>query len=228
MTRRSHHRSRSSIDRVLDLLTELDDDQMELLLREAESTVSGNVAVSEGINFFERPGVSPMEIQPPTPSSPPRRTLLTSLSPRKQSEIRRRLSKRLSSQQDTSAGHVAHLDSIQSSKKTPRAYKRISRPIFSLPPPVATADLIELLAAYLMDASATPTSSASSTTLSSPTTPRSLFSPFTQPENEGPELDLLEPPPVSSIFGNPMKEPARNISGIFEVLDDAALPAQRL
>ncbi|KAI1129417.1 hypothetical protein F5Y10DRAFT_238199 [Nemania abortiva] len=224
MSRKSHHRSRSSIDRVLDLLAELDESQMELLLREAESTVSGNIPVSKGIDFFGRPGPMPVPTHPPPP--PPRRKFLTSLSPRKQTELRRRLSKRASTHQDPSSGNAGNLASLQSPKKTPRSYKRISRPIFSLPAPEATADLTELLAAYLLDASTTlPSSPSSASTTSSPTAPPSPFSP-TQSENDGPGLDLLEPSPSRAprtldIFGSPMKTCTRKISGIFEVLDDA-------
>ncbi|KAI3323172.1 hypothetical protein HD806DRAFT_498274 [Xylariaceae sp. AK1471] len=231
MSRKSHHRSRSSVDRVLDLLAELDESQMELLLREAESTVSGNIPVSKGIDLFGHPGLIPTSAQPPPP--PPRRKFLTSLSPRKQSELRRRQSKRASTHQDSLTGNAGSLDSPQSSKKTPRSYKRISRPFFSLPLPAATADLSELLAAYLLDASAAlPSSPSSSSTLSSPTTPRSLCNSYTQSESEGPELDLLEPSPsrapkTLNIFGSPVKEPTRNISGIFEVLEDAGSPGQR-
>ncbi|KAI0119994.1 hypothetical protein GGR51DRAFT_495878 [Nemania sp. FL0031] len=228
MFRKSHHRSRSSIDRVLDLLAELDEGQMELLLREAESTVSGNIPVSKGIDFFGRPGPIPTPTQPPPP--PPRRKFLTSLSPRKQTELRRRQSKRASTHQDASAGNAGNLVSLQGSKKTPRSYKRISRPVFSLPAPAATADLTELLAAYLLDASAAlPSSPSSASTLSSPTAPPSPPSPFPPPRqsmSEGPGLDLLEPSPSRTprtldIFGSPIKTCTRKISGIFEVLDDA-------
>ncbi|KAI8950777.1 hypothetical protein F4801DRAFT_319418 [Xylaria longipes] len=233
MSRKSHHRSRSSVDRVLDLLAELDDSQMELLLREAESTVSGNIPVAKGIDLFERPGQNPIPTHThpqPQPPPAPRRKFLTSLSPRKQTELRRRQSKRTSTHQDPSAGNAGNLDSLQSSKKTPRSYKRISRPVFSLPAPAATADLTELLVAYLLDAStALPASPSSSSTLSSPITPQSPFSPYAQPESEGPELDLLEPSPSRApgtldIFGGPVRGPTRKISGIFEVLDDAGSP----
>lgn len=228
MSRRTHHRSRSSIDRVLDLLAELDESQMESLLREAESTVSGNIPVSKGIDFFERPGVIPTLVHPPPPQTPtPRRKFLTSLSPRKQTELRRRLSKRASTHQDPATANAGNLDQTKSPKKTPRSYKRISRPIFSLPAPAATEDLTELLAAYLLDASVTlPSSSTVSSTLSSPDTPRPPIASFTEPESEGPELDLLEPSPSRApatldIFSSPVKGPTRKISGIFEVLDDA-------
>ncbi|KAI0490783.1 hypothetical protein F4859DRAFT_459205 [Xylaria cf. heliscus] len=228
MSRRSHHRSRSSIDRVLDLLAELDEGQMEALLLEAESTVSGNIAVAKGIDLFGRPVPNPTSahvVQQPAP----RRKFLTSLSPRKQTELRRRQSKRASAHQDAPAGNAGNPDSLQSSKKTPRSYKRISRPVFPLPTPTATTDLTQLLVAYLLD---TPTAllplspTSLSSTLSSPITPRSLFSPDAQPEGEGPELDLLEPAPSGApstldIFSGPVRGPTRKISGIFEVLDDA-------
>ncbi|KAI1754471.1 hypothetical protein F4782DRAFT_492623 [Xylaria castorea] len=226
MSRKSHHRSRSSVDRVLDLLAELDDSQMEMLLREAESTVSGNIAVAKAIDLFERPGQKPTSAHPQPPPAP-RRKFLTSLSPRKQTELRRRLSKRASTYQNPSAGNAGNIESLQNSKKTPRSYKRISRPVFPLPSPAATADLTQLLVAYLLDSStALPSSPSSSSTLSSPVTPQSPFSPFAQPESERPELDLLEPAPPRApgtldIFGGPVRGPTRKISGIFEILDDA-------
>ncbi|TGJ76605.1 hypothetical protein E0Z10_g10852 [Xylaria hypoxylon] len=234
MARKSHHRSRSSIDRVLDLLAGLDENQMEALLREAESTVAGNIPVSKGIDFFGRPGLIPTSTHPPPPPPAPRRKFLTSLSPRKQTELRRRQSKRASTHQDASAGNTGNSESIQSSKKTPRSYKRISRPVFSLPAPAATADLTELLAAYLLDTpAALPSSPTPSFTLSSPITPRSQFSPNAQSGRERPEPDLLEPsPPRASrtldIFGRPVKGLTRKISGIFEVLDDAGSIAQSI
>ncbi|KAI1365354.1 hypothetical protein F5Y08DRAFT_178999 [Xylaria arbuscula] len=234
MSRRIHHRSRSSVDRVLDLLAELDEGQMELLLREAESTVSGNIPVSKGIDFFESPAITPSLARAPPPQpSTPRRKFLTSLSPRKQTELRRRLSKRASTHQDPPTVKTGNLDHIKSPKKTPRSYKRISRPIFSLPAPAATEDLTELLAAYLLDAPATlPSSSTPSSTLSSPAAPRPPVASFAEPEREGPELDLLEPSPSRApatldIFSGPVKGLTRKISGIFEVLDDAGSIGQR-
>ncbi|KAI1816694.1 hypothetical protein GGS20DRAFT_536574 [Poronia punctata] len=259
-SRRTHHRSRSSVDRVLDLLAELDEQQMEILLREAESTVSGNIPVSKGIDLFSQKITTFPSSPNYPPPPPPRRQFLTSLSPRKQLELRRRHSKRASVQQQQLLENVKedgnnntattnHPPTISisttttttttSKTKTPRSYKRISRPVFSS----SLADLADLLAAYL---SSNPnpnpnpntlSSASSSTTLSSsPATPRTpipisfSFPPEPEPEPE-PELDLLEPTPrptpaaISSIFGagsnNPAKRPVRKISGIFEVLDDA-------
>jgi len=218
---------------------------MQILLREAESTVSGNIPVAKGIDYFSRQAASstllPTPPQPAPAPAPPRRKFLTSLSPRKQSELRRRQSKRASvHHQDSAAAAVSGSSSQDANnsnnKKTPRSYKRISRPIFSLPMPAATANLTELLAAYLADTSAATlpslSSPSSSSTLSSPATPRSRFSPHCyaqcEGEGEGPELDLLEPSPSRApksygiLGGSPIKEPVRNISGIFEVLDDAS------
>ncbi|KAI0398196.1 hypothetical protein F5Y17DRAFT_411363 [Xylariaceae sp. FL0594] len=228
MSRRGHHRSRSSVDRVLELLSELDEEQMQILLREAESTVSGNIPVAKGIDYFSRQATSPTLLSAP-PQPAPRKKFLTSLSPRKQTDLRRRQSKRASvhiQKQDSaaalsdggggggggseapsrSAGNGGH-----SNKKTPRSYKRISRPVFSLPMPAATANLTELLAAYLTadtDALSLPTSALSPTSptcpspYSSPATPRSplfssqpLFHDQSEWEDEDPVLDLLEPSP---------------------------------
>jgi len=95
--RRSHHRSRSSIDRTLeDLLADLDDGQLESLLQEANSTGDTHVAVAQAITMFERPLSPPLSPRasmlaarpPPGP-----RKFLTSLSPRKGS-LRRRSSNR--------------------------------------------------------------------------------------------------------------------------------------
>lgn len=105
------------------------------------------------------------------------------------------------------------------SKSRSRAYKRISRPMILSP--TATAELHQLLLAFVHD---TP-SSATSTATSSPVTPDtpppfSLFSPI-EPEMEAHGLDLLEPSPAraptSLIFGRGGTSPC-SMSGIFEVL----------
>ncbi|KAK1760347.1 hypothetical protein QBC47DRAFT_3856 [Echria macrotheca] len=100
-----------------------------------------------------------------------------------------------------------------------RSYKRISRPLILSP--TATAELHELLLAYLHETPA----SASSTATSSPITPdaASAFSPFTtiQSDLDIPGLDLLEPPPTRAphfIFGRGGKTDAVGMSGIFEIL----------
>ncbi|KAK7954556.1 hypothetical protein PG988_015250 [Apiospora saccharicola] len=52
MSGKSHHRKRPSVDRVFELLADLDDAQMEALLQEANSTISSNIAVSQAIDFL--------------------------------------------------------------------------------------------------------------------------------------------------------------------------------
>lgn len=99
-----------------------------------------------------------------------------------------------------------------------RSYKRISRPLILSP--TATAELHELLLAYLYDTPASATSSATS----SPITPdaSSPFSPFAPIHQDRgiPGLDLLEPSPAREpqfIFGK-RGGPTESMSGIFEVL----------
>jgi hypothetical protein len=101
-----------------------------------------------------------------------------------------------------------------------RAYKRISRPMILSP--TATAELHQLLLAYIYDTPA----SASSTASSSPVTPNDSTSPFSafapiRPEIAAPVLDLLEPSPARAptplIFGKGGMNPC-SMSGIFEVL----------
>lgn len=100
-----------------------------------------------------------------------------------------------------------------------RSYKRISRPLILSP--TATAELHELLLAYLYDTPASATSSATS----SPITPdaSSPFSPFAPIHQDRgiPGLDLLEPSPAREpqyIFGKRGTSPVESMSGIFEVL----------
>ena len=104
-------------------------------------------------------------------------------------------------------------------KSRSRAYKRISRPMILSP--TATAELHQLLLAFVHE---TP-SSATSTATSSPVTPDtpppfSLFAPI-QPEMEAHGLDLLEPSPARAptplIFGKGGTSPC-SMSGIFEIL----------
>jgi hypothetical protein len=101
-----------------------------------------------------------------------------------------------------------------------RSYKRISRPLILSP--TATAELHQLLLAYISEA---PVSAASSTAASSPVTPdaASPFSPFAPAyqDRDIPGLDLLEPSPSRTPqfkFGRGGTIPAESMSGIFEVL----------
>ncbi|KAI0024453.1 hypothetical protein F4780DRAFT_725508 [Xylariomycetidae sp. FL0641] len=225
-------KARPSLDSVLDLLGDLDESQMESLLLEANSSMTTNVTVSKGIDFFERPtsvAVAPQQIPALLPV-PRQRKFLTSLSPRKQSSLRRKDSKKR-----TASMPVERLTAIDTSvaakePKTPKKgsrYRRISRPTFNLP---TAQSLSQLLAAYLSDSPrevpSSPTATISTASdMPSPVTPRSVFPDTMSSEKNVSVLDLLEPSPArgtgaESIFGNPMQDPSRNISGIFEVLGD--------
>ncbi|KAK8065375.1 hypothetical protein PG997_012122 [Apiospora hydei] len=231
MPGKSHHRKRPSVDRVFELLADLDESQMEALLQEANSTISGNIAVSQGIDFFERPLSPEATSALPSPPTSPRasrqsRQFLTSLSPRKQTELRRRVSNRISSAPEPRARSSVAQDQATSSpngNKMNRGYKRISRP-WGLPSPTASPDLRELLVAYLSGLSLPP--SANTTATSSPATSQSSFSPASsifESDVDSPGLDLLEPSPLRNkrsvaAFGKPIEEPVHNIGDIFEVL----------
>ncbi|KAJ1327544.1 hypothetical protein MN608_06872 [Microdochium nivale] len=89
---RGHHRSRSSIDRTLDLLADLDDGQVELLLQEANSTADTHVAVAQAITLFSRPGNHTTARGGPASPPPQPRKFFTSLS--KKGSMRRRPSSR--------------------------------------------------------------------------------------------------------------------------------------
>jgi len=87
MPTKGHHRSRSSIDRVIDLLADLEETQITLLLDDLNHTTSSNVPVSDAIALFEQHAGKPKRRSCRSPS--PMRNL--------QVELERRHSKRLSS-----------------------------------------------------------------------------------------------------------------------------------
>jgi len=87
MPTKGHHRSRSSIDRVIDLLADLEETQITLLLDDLNHTTSSNVPVSDAIALFEQHAGKPKRRSCRSPS--PMRTL--------QVELERRHSKRMSS-----------------------------------------------------------------------------------------------------------------------------------
>ncbi|KAK3685204.1 hypothetical protein B0T22DRAFT_482192 [Podospora appendiculata] len=263
-----HHRSRSSIDRVFDLLADLQDSQIALLLDDLNHTTSSNVPVSQAIALFD----------PSSPKPKPKRNIGRSSSPVRalQVELERRHSKRISSalemsrlprtasqpsmqaqmQRPTSPSIPEHPRHDQSTtiittitttattsrpslsltlpesperprtatERTPdgsrsRSYKRVSRPLFLSP--TATAELNNLLLAYLYNdpVSATTTATPSPNTPTAPT----HFSPFfsIEPEPDTPGLDLLEPSHTrlpDLPFGKRGLVPKDSMSSIFEVL----------
>ncbi|KAH6850702.1 hypothetical protein B0I37DRAFT_372223 [Chaetomium sp. MPI-CAGE-AT-0009] len=83
---KGHQRSRSSIDRVIDLLADLEENQISVLLDDLNHTTSSNVAVTDAIALFEHHANKPKRRSCRSPS--PLRTL--------QVELERRHSKRLS------------------------------------------------------------------------------------------------------------------------------------
>lgn len=215
------------MDQLLELLADLDEDQMDLLLQEANSTVTGNIEVAKGIDFFERP-VSVLQQPPASPRIRTSRQFITSLSPRNQSELRRLQNNRLSSAPEPPARDDAadHPAPSTPPRNMSRGYKRISRP-WGMPSPTANADLRALLAAYLSGVSMpSPSASSASSAATSPASAQAPFAPSSILEPESPGLDLLEPSPLRSkrsvaAFGKPLEEPTHNIGGIFEVLNDA-------
>jgi hypothetical protein len=238
-----HTRNRPSVDRVVDLLAGLDESQVDDLLRDMNHTGSSNVPVSHGIDFFSKPA------EPTTPLAPAptrrRTTYLSSISTvnlrstalRQEHAAGHRVSSAPTfSPRPKSAGHDAHGDNDSEASHrgdqdrfcTPRSYKRISRPLLSLPTP----DVHDLLAAYLSAGSPSSTTTSSlSSWPSSPATPLSAarFAPLEPLDFDTPGLDLLEPSPTrapySVAFGSAAKrspvEPAGQeaaMCGIFEVL----------
>ncbi|KAK0652567.1 hypothetical protein B0T16DRAFT_406431 [Cercophora newfieldiana] len=264
MPTKSHHRSRSSVDHVLELLAVLPEDDIAHLLDDFNHTTSSNVPVSEAIALFD-------------PSKPKPKRLFRASSPvrRLEAELVRRNSKRISSAPEptlrpkTASSPPASTATIVAPPSPPPStsaaepvtttepepfffdrpsrpsltlsppnsferpqtadasspetrawsYKRISRPLILSP--TAKAELHELLLAYLSDGA----DSATSTTTSSPITPNtaSVLSPFRfiQSERDTPGIDLLEPSPTRAPrfgFGRGGKNPADNMSGIFEIL----------
>lgn len=87
MSAKSHRRNRSSIDRVFELLADLEDNQISLLLDDLNHTAPSNVPVSKAIALFEQGPTKPNKKY--ERSSSPVRNL--------QAELERRHSKRLSS-----------------------------------------------------------------------------------------------------------------------------------
>ncbi|KAL2146555.1 hypothetical protein VTI28DRAFT_3446 [Corynascus sepedonium] len=86
MPTKGHHRSRSSIDRVIDLLADLEENQITLLLDDLNHTTSSNVPVTDAIALFEQHANKSKRRSCRSPS--PMRTL--------QVELERRHSKRVS------------------------------------------------------------------------------------------------------------------------------------
>lgn len=231
MPTRAHHRSRSSIDRVFDLLADLQDNQIALLLEDLNHTTASNVPVSEAIALFNPDSSSRPKRLTPGPSSPgllqppdwPRqRKRISSVSepstrPRTATQPSPKPSANpplptLPTPEPLRRPSTATPSSTQQSRT--RSYKRISRPSGMLLSATATPDLRDLLVAYLCG---TPISSVASL----PATPQ-LASPFSPIETgaDPVELDLLEPSPMRTQigYGRSGRDLSENMCNIFEIL----------
>src|SRR4051812_34482839 len=91
MPRRSHHRSRSSVDQVLNLLADLPEHQISLLLDDFNHTTSSNVPVSTAIAIFD-PSTPKPKRSFGRASSSPVQTLEAELVPRHRKRLRKRAS----------------------------------------------------------------------------------------------------------------------------------------
>lgn len=127
MPTKSHHRSRSSVDRVFDLLADLPDNQISLLLDEFNHTTASNVPVTEAISLFDPCAKKPKPRRPFDPSSAPMRTL--------QAELERRNSRRISS-----APEPAAVRPKTTSEPSPRQMPVTPTPLPESPPPLDPSD----------------------------------------------------------------------------------------
>lgn len=118
MPTKGHQRSRSSIDRVIDLLADLEDNQISLLLDDLNHTTSSNVAVPDAIALFEHHANKPRKRSCRSPS--PLRNL--------QVELERRHSKRLSAAPE-------RLSRFRAANSQPPAPRELATPSPSPSPP---------------------------------------------------------------------------------------------
>ncbi|KAH6626479.1 hypothetical protein B0J18DRAFT_424919 [Chaetomium sp. MPI-SDFR-AT-0129] len=135
MATKGHTRSRSSIDRVIDLLADLEETQITHLLDDLNHTTSSNVPVTDAIALFDRHVNKPSR-QRSVRSPEPLRTL--------QAELERRHSKRMSAAPSRfrSAAGTAATSSVSSTQ--PRAsldHISVSPARARSPPPPAVSEL---------------------------------------------------------------------------------------
>ncbi|KAK3951733.1 hypothetical protein QBC32DRAFT_157616 [Pseudoneurospora amorphoporcata] len=267
MPTHARRQSHSSIDRVFDLLADLEETQISLLLDDFNHTTPSNVPVSKAIDLFETDPKRKAKRSSTIRSSSPVRNLQTELERRHSRRVAAKIAPQhlttqrpqakpttpyittpndpsrslsfSSSASEYSDRPVTPTDVSSTPSFRARSYKRISRP--TLLSPTATAELHELLMAYLYETpSSSNLTSATTSSAPSPTThgPASRFSPFssssfmssanqTRAMEPEPFFDLFEPSPArapvsafGSFGGRTRAEPAAavNISGIFEVL----------
>ncbi len=171
MPTKGHHRSRSSIDRVIDLLADLEDTQIALLLDDLNHTTSSNVPVTDAIALFEHHASKPKRKSCRSPS--PMRTL--------QVELERRHSKRMSSAPEPRPRLRTTVSQLLPAARLP--------PTAYLPPPAPPAPSLAPSPVPLLPPSPVP--------LLAPS-PVSASAPALAPEKaifDRPSL-MLSPPPV--------------------------------
>ncbi|KAJ9661938.1 hypothetical protein H2198_001690 [Neophaeococcomyces mojaviensis] len=157
----SHH-SRSSIYSLYDLLADLDETQLQYLVQEMNNTTTQNMAVGQAVSAWETDNPSSSlraaraNMQPPTMQ----RTLS------KTQKIR--LSLQTMFRASSTRQQKPSVDEFSTPKRGSPAYKRISRPVFNLPPEVTVADLQALLQAEFLCVPRSPLSIRSASTSSSP------------------------------------------------------------
>ncbi|RGP79547.1 hypothetical protein FLONG3_2295 [Fusarium longipes] len=197
----THHLNRrGSVDQLFELVEGLDETQIHSLLQDFNNTVTSNVPVSHGIEFFEHPNSVVRAKTTPT-------TTTTTAAPARTSSIRKnfklpRLFTRTPSKRSASAPISRPKTGLPPATKH---YRRISRPV--LPTLSNGPDLDALLSAYLSPAppSSSPKTFSPSRSISSSST-LSL-------EAEDSGVDSLAP----LVFGRPQREESP-MGDIMEVL----------
>ncbi|KAF4967938.1 hypothetical protein FSARC_4591 [Fusarium sarcochroum] len=192
----AHHlMRRGSVDQLFELVDGLDDTQIHSLLEDFNNTVTSNIAVSHGIEYFEHP-TAPVSKAKTTPVRTP--------SIRKSFKLPR-LFTRTPSKRSVSAPISRPKTALP---PTAKHYRRISRPV--LPTLSSGPDLDALLSAYLAPVS--PPKPSSHKTVSPS---RSISSTSTMSfEAEDSGVDSLAP----LVFGRPQRETSP-MGDIMEVLD---------
>ncbi|KAH7260961.1 uncharacterized protein BKA55DRAFT_686539 [Fusarium redolens] len=184
---------RGSVDQLFELVEGLDETQIHTLLEDFNNTVTSNIPVSHGIDFFEHPttGVSKTKTTP-----------VRSSSIRKSFKQLPRLFTRTPSKRAVSAP----IARPKTAAPTTKHYRRISRPV--LPTLSSGPDLDALLSAYLAPA---PPPSSSHKTISPSRSISSNSTLSLEAEDSG--VDSLAP----LVFGRPQRE-ASPMGDIMEVL----------
>ncbi|KAF4344077.1 hypothetical protein FBEOM_1949 [Fusarium beomiforme] len=183
---------RGSVDQLFELVEGLDEAQIHSLLQDFNNTVSSNIPVSHGIEYFEHPNTISK----------------TKSTPARSSSIRKSLKQlpRLFTRTPSKRAVSAPIARPKTAAPTTKHYRRISRPV--LPTLSNGPDLDALLSAYLAPA---PPPSSSHKTISPSRSISSNSTLSLEAEDSG--VDSLAP----LVFGRPQRE-ASPMGDIMEVL----------